>query len=159
MKPRELLIVVVGLVILFLATSGVRGEGNVEVSVGISLPAHTFAAPPPVVVIPGTYAYFVPTVDFDIVFYRGYWYRPHEGRWYRAKAYNGPWTYLAPKRVPRALIELPPDYRHDYASHRHIPYGEYHKNWKKWERDRYWESDEGWRRGRYGEPHGEHRHQ
>ena len=65
------------------------------------------------VVIPGTYIYAVPDIDVEILFYQGYWYRPHEGHWFRSKSYNGPWAYLDSHRVPRALFDLPPDYLQD----------------------------------------------
>ena len=151
MKKQRLVFLGVGLLLFVAAVFPVQGYAGVNVSVGINLPAFTFAAPPPMVAIPGTYAYFAPEADVDIVFYHGYWYRPYEGRWYRARGYNGPWGYIAPARVPRVLIELPPDYRHVYAGHERIHYGDFHKNWRRWEKDRYWEKNERWREGRHGE--------
>jgi hypothetical protein len=41
-----------------------------RVSIGVNLPSVTFAAPPDVVVIPGTYVYIVPDVDVDVLFYQ-----------------------------------------------------------------------------------------
>jgi hypothetical protein len=78
-------------------------------------------------------------VDVDVFFYQGYWYRPHHGHWYRSKTYNGKWVYLSPKRVPRAVINVPPDFRQVPSGHRHIPYGDVRKNWRAWERDKHWE--------------------
>ena len=75
-------------------------------------PPYRIAAPPSVVVIPGTYVYMVPDIGADIFFYGGNWYRLHQGRWFSAGAYNGPWMYVPDPRVPRALGQLPPDYRH-----------------------------------------------
>ena len=63
------------------------------------------------VVIPGTYVYMVPDIGADIFFYSGNWYRLHQGRWFSAGSYNGPWIYVPDPRVPRALVQLPPDYR------------------------------------------------
>lgn len=139
---------VVAVALLILMGFSAQSDARVDVNIGINIPAYRFDAPPPVVVIPGTYAYFAPEVDIDIVFYQGYWYRPYEGRWYRARGYNGPWVYLAPARVPRVLIDLPPDYRHVYRGHRHIEHREFNKNWRRWERERHWERDERWREGR-----------
>ncbi len=119
-----------------------------------SPPVLMMPAPPPVVVIPGTYVYAVPDVEVNILFYHDYWYRPYEGRWYRARSYNGPWAYLAPSRVPRALIELPPDHHMIPPGYRHIPYGQMKKNWPKWERERYWASDKDWREGWHGKSEG-----
>lgn len=147
MRDRKLVFLAAALSLLFVTAFSARVYAGVRVGVGINIPAFRFAAPPPLVVIPGTYAYFAPDADVDIVFYQGSWYRPYEGRWYRARSYNGPWAYLAPARVPRVLIGLPPDYRHVYAGHARIPYGDYHRNWRRWERDRHWERDERWREG------------
>jgi hypothetical protein len=156
MMTKRSVFLAVGGALLFVMAMSATTDARVDVSVGISLPAYTFSAPPPLVVIPGTYAYFAPDADVDIVFYRGYWYRPYQGYWYRARGYNGPWASIAPARVPRVIVELPPDYRHVYREHRRIDYGDFHRNWKKWERNRYWERDERWREGRHGEPHEEH---
>lgn len=157
MKERKSVFLVVAALLLVATGFSAQSEARVDVSVGINIPAYRFSAPPSVVVIPGTYAYFAPDADVDIVFYQGYWYRPYEGRWYRARGYNGPWGYLAPARVPRVLIELPPNYRHVYRDHSRIKYGDFHRNWGKWERNRYWEKDERWREGRRGGRHDERR--
>jgi len=106
-------------------------------------PAYVIQTPPQVVLIPGTYVYFVPNIGMDILFYHGYWYRPHAGRWYRASAYNGPWVYIVPRMVPAAIIGLPPDYRRIPPGYVPIPYVELRVNWRRWERDRYWDHHRG----------------
>ena len=106
------------------------------------LPPLLVPAPPPLVVIPGTYVYFPPDVRDDLLFYHGYWYRPYQGKWYRAAHYNGPWGFVALRRVPRVLIDLPHGYRSIPPGHERIPYGRLKKNWKAWERDRHWERSE-----------------
>lgn len=120
------------------------GFSGVDVSIGINvpLPVFVFPAPPAVVFIPGTYVYAVPDVDIDIVFFGGYWYRPHSGYWYRAKSYNGPWVYIVPERVPGVLLKLPPGYRNIPPGHQRIPYGQLKKNWKNWEKEKYWDKHE-----------------
>lgn len=128
-----------------------------QVSVGIHIgppPPYRIAAPPPVVVIPGTYVYMVPDIGADIFFYSGNWYRLHQGRWFSAGAYNGPWMYVPDPRVPRALVQLPPDYRRIPPGWRRIPYGELRRNWAGWERNRYWEKDRDWKGGWHGRPEG-----
>jgi hypothetical protein len=119
------------------------------------LPAFVAPAPPPVVVIPGTYVYYAPGLTVDILFYRGYWYRPHGDRWYRSRSYNGPWGFVVPRNVPRALISLPPHYREVGPGRRHIPYGQLKKNWGKWERERHWKNDPNWRDDFRGRPRNE----
>ncbi len=121
-----------------------KGTAGVNVNVGISipLPVVEIDAPPSVVVIPGTYAYYVPDVDADIIFYHNYWYRPYGGRWYRSTGYNGPWAFVSVNTVPAPLLHLPPGYRHMPPGHERIPYGQLKKNWRGWERNHYWDKPE-----------------
>lgn len=142
---RQKGLLVTGIALVILVGFAAQSDARVNINIGIGIPAYNFAAPPSLVVIPGTYAYFVPGVDMDILFYQGYWYRPYDGRWYRARGYNGPWFHIAPARVPRVLIGLPLDYRRLYGGHRHIEYGDFHRNWRRWERERYWDRDRWWR--------------
>jgi hypothetical protein len=131
------------------SNEGATGEqGDVNIS---PPPQYVFAAPPPVVVIPGTYVYLVPDIGLDILFYHGYWYCPYRGHWFWARSCNGPWAYLAPARVPRVLIDLPAGYRRLPPRYHRIPYGQFERNWERWERDRYWHRDKEWRNyGRRG---------
>jgi hypothetical protein len=123
-----------------------RAGVNVNISVnGPPLPAYVVPAPPHVIPVPGTYVYVAPDLGVDMLFYGGFWYRPYEGRWYQARAYNGPWVYVAPTRVPRAIATLPPGYRGMAHGHDRIPYGQLKKNWARWERERHWESRPEWR--------------
>jgi len=149
--------------LLLIIVGGVT-QIDAEVNVEINLPVIRFAAPPDVVVIPGTYVYMVPDLDADILFYQGYWWRPYEGRWYRSRDYRGPWRFMDPRRIPDGLRALPHDYHH-HLSHEYgrIHYGDVQRNWKKWETERHWD-----RRGEQGrvehdehdrEGRGEHEHE
>ncbi len=151
MKKRRFVGLLVMVLMLGLTGFAVQSEAGVSVSVGMDLPAFRFGGPPQLVVIPGTYAYFAPEADIDIVFYGGYWYRPYEGRWYRGRGYNGPWAHIAPARLPRVLTDLPHDYRHAYREHPRIDYRDFRRNWRGWEKNRHWDRDERWREGRHRE--------
>ena len=140
----------------FIVTGFLPAQSHAEVQVNVGI----FAPPPPVVisgppvvtVIPGTaYVYFIPDIQPDIFFYGGCWYRPHEGRWFRARSYGGPWIYMDRGAVPPVLVRLPQDYRHMPPGHQKIPYGQLKKNWKHWERDRHWDGEEK-RPGNHGGP-------
>lgn len=157
MKAKKLGFLVASALSLVLTVFSLQSEAGVRIGVGINLPGFTFAAPPPVVVIPGTYVYYAPEADVDILFYQGYWYRPYEGGWFRARGYNGPWASIAIGRVPRALIGLPRDYRLAYRDHPRIAYRDFNRNWRSWERNKYWEKNERWREGRGRERHEERR--
>ncbi|HWR57300.1 MAG TPA: hypothetical protein VN328_00305 [Thermodesulfovibrionales bacterium] len=139
-KMRKSCLLVIGALLLVLTGVATQSEARVDVNIGINLPAHRFDAPPEVVVIPGTYVYAVPDSNVDILFFQGYWWRSHEGRWYRSKNYNGSWRYVAPKSIPRGLRAVPQDYRSRIeARHERVPHRDLQRNWKKWEREKYWE--------------------
>ncbi|MCL5022434.1 MAG: hypothetical protein M1497_03545 [Nitrospirae bacterium] len=142
MKRGKVLLAVAGSLLLILTGLSARSSAGVHVNIGINipLPALVLPAPPSVVVIPGSYVYYAPDTDVDILFYHGYWYRPYEGGWYRARSYNGRWAYLPSSGVPRALMGLPHDYRGMSHGGRRIAYGQLTRNWKRWERERYWDS-------------------
>jgi hypothetical protein len=150
MRKRMFVTIFVGMMVLMSMGYSNTALAEVKVNVGIKVPPpppFMIPAPPPVVVIPRTYVYAVPDIEVDILFYHGYWYRPHQGHWYRARSYNGPWVYLSPRSVPRPLIELPPDYHRVPHGYRRIPHGDLKKNWSGWERQRHWDRDREWREG------------
>jgi hypothetical protein len=138
-KTVSAIFAVVIFVILIGKVSVHSAEINVNVGIGVPLPHVVIHEPPPVVVIPGTYVYFAPNVGVNIFFYHGYWYRPHDGRWYRANGYNGPWHKVRKRRVPHVVRELPPDFRHRVRHQEQIHYRDLNKNWQVWERDRHWD--------------------
>jgi hypothetical protein len=140
MKMRKSCFLVIGALLLVLTGYVAQTEAGVNVNVGINLPAIRFAGPPDVVVIPGTYVYMVPDSDADVMFYQGYWWRPYEGHWYRSRNYNGRWRYIEPRRIPSGLRALPQDYRHRLSpGYERIHHGDVQKNWKKWEKAKYWD--------------------
>ena len=138
------------------------GDAEVNVNIGINAPpVVAFPAPPAVLLIPGTYAYFIPDAAVDIFFYHGHWYRPYEGYWFRSANYNGPWGHIVTTKVPKVVLQLPPDFRRVPPGHQRIPYGQLKKNWKTWEREKYWDKHEGKEmhkeeKGRYKEEKREH---
>jgi hypothetical protein len=151
-KMRKSCLLAIGALLLILTGSATQSEARVSVNIGVNLPAYRFAAPPEVVVIPGTYVYMVPDIDVDVLFFQGYWWRPYEGHWYRSRNYKGSWRYVAPGRIPLGLRELPPDYRHRLSpGYERIPHRDVRRNWKKWERERYWDRRGGHDRGGHGD--------
>jgi len=127
------------------------GEG-VNVNIGNNLPAISFAAPPDLVVIPGTYVYMVPDIDVDVLFYQGDWWRPYQGRWYRSRDYDGQWSYVEAERIPSGLRALPQDYRHRLSTgYERIPHGDVKRNWRHWEKVKHWDSRVEHERGEHGD--------
>jgi hypothetical protein len=141
--------------ILFALGGAKEAASGVQVNINIGPPpVFVIPAPPAVVVIPGTYVYAVPDIDVSIFFYHGLWYRPHEGHWFNARSYNGPWVYVPAPNVPRVLVQLPPSYYRVPPGHRHIPYGQVRDNWGRWERERHWNKDKEWQQGWHDRPEG-----
>jgi phospholipid/cholesterol/gamma-HCH transport system ATP-binding protein len=73
MKVKNFSLVFGVLLLLVLAYQPAQAGVNVGVGVSVGLPVFNFAAPPQLAVIPGTYAYYAPDVDLDILFYGGRW--------------------------------------------------------------------------------------
>ena len=135
-------LVIGGLLLAGSLVSPAESHAAVNVNIGVGLPGPVISAPPAMVVVPGTYVYYPPDVGVDIFYYRGYWYRPYRGSWFMSVEYNGPWGAVAIERVPRALVSLPPTYRHVPPGYERMPYRMVQKNWRAWERDRHWERHE-----------------
>lgn len=130
------------------AVIGLSAPARAEVSVSINIgpPPIVAVQPPAVVMIPGSQVHFVPDPQIDVFFYGGYWWSPRGDRWYRARAYNGPWGVIERSRVPRAVIYVPRDYRARYERERHVPYGQWKKDRSRWDREnrkaqRRWEKE------------------
>jgi hypothetical protein len=141
MRTRTTIAIFAGIMFVTLMGYSPKSSAGVSVNIGIGvpLPQVVLHAPPPVVVIPGTYAYYAPDAGADIFFYHGFWYRPHHGYWYRARGYNGPWVNIRHARVPRVLRNLPPDFRLTVRQRERIRYADFHKNWKTWEKEKHWD--------------------
>lgn len=143
MKKARILVPVIGALFLLLTVFPGKSSAGINLNIGIDfpLPALALQAAPAVVMIPGSYVYYAPGINVDPLFYRGYWYRPDEGHWFRCRSYNGPWVYVEPSRMPRALLELPRDYRDTAYRGRRIGCSRLTRNWERWERHRYWDGE------------------
>jgi hypothetical protein len=106
---------VIGAVLLILSGLSDPALSRVDVNSGVAVPLPPppllIPAPPALVLIPGTRVHRTAGSDVDLLFYRGWWYRPYEGRWFRARSCQGAWVFIPPSKVPPALLALPPDYR------------------------------------------------
>ena len=112
----------------------VEARSGVEVNINLGPPPIVVAEPPEMVLIPGSEVYFVPQSDVDIFFYNGFWWCPRGHRWYRARAYNGPWGLVERRLVPVPVIRVPGDFRSRFEHERHIPYGEWKRRGERGER-------------------------
>ncbi len=121
------------LVTMFAAAPAISG---VNVNLNIGPPAVVVAEPPEMVVVPESMVYFAPGVSVELLFYEGYWWTPKEGRWFRSRAHNGPWTVVGPRGVPAEIVHLPRDYRTVYVRGEHVPYGQLNRHWRHREIER-----------------------
>jgi len=129
-----------------------KAELRVDVNIGIPQPpAIIFASPPQLIVLPETYVYVAPDVDYDIFYYNGWWWRPWEGRWYRSRDYKSGWSHH--NSVPSFYSEIPPGWRNDYRKnrwkghqwdHQRIPHQQVQQNWRGWKEDKHWEKQQHW---------------
>ena len=114
----------------------VPSHAEVNVNVNIGPPAVVVAGPPEMIPVQRSMVYFAPAVEVDLFFYAGYWWAPNQGRWFRSRAYNGPWVIIAPRAVPVAVVRVPRDYRKIYAHEHRIPYGQLKKHYKYRDQER-----------------------
>ena len=144
--------VLLGALFALAGTTGASAE--VQVSVNIGPPPIVVEAPPEVVLVPRTQVYFVPQPEIDVFFYNGYWWSPRGDRWYRARAYNGPWAVVSRRYVPGPVVRVPRDYRVQYERERHIPYGQWKHRKKHREKEERREEKEHRREEKRGRGHG-----
>ena len=87
-----------------------------NISVGINIgsppppPPIVVAAPPQLVVVPGTPVYYAPGVSFNYFSYGGQYFTFHDGSWFVAAGYNGPWVFIVRERVPQPVLAVPVAY-------------------------------------------------
>lgn len=87
-----------------------------NINVGISIgsppppPPIVVAAPPQLVVVPGTTVYYAPGVSFNYFSHGGQYFTFHEGSWFVARAYNGPWVFIVKEKVPQPVLAVPVAY-------------------------------------------------
>ncbi len=147
--------------ILAAATTALTIPGIVQadsLSVGVqtssvNLGIHIGNTPPPVVAVPGSVVvappgphtpppppvYTAPGLPYNYFVYKKYHYLYHQGRWFRARRHNGPWTVLAIAQVPRAVLAVPVDHYKVRPKHwqRHGPPPWAHERERERDRDRH----------------------
>ncbi len=136
---RESIYKVLGPVVLLGALFALGGTkealAEVHVNINIGPPPIVVAEPPELVLVPRSQVYFVPQPEIDVFFYNGDWWSPRGDRWYRARAYNGPWGVVNKRYVPAPVYRVPKDYRVVYEKEQRIPYGQWKKQWKHQEKE------------------------
>ena len=110
------------LAVSLLCAAPARAQVAVDVQVNMGLPA---VLPPMVVVQPGVQV--VSGLDAEVFFVNGWYWARRGPNWYRTRDHRRPWVLCEQRRVPVALVRMPPgQYRH--SDHRR--WQEEHRDWK-----------------------------
>ena len=127
---REKIARVIAVVIVAGALPAAALAADVKVGVGINLgtppppvvvapapavvitpPSITLAAPPPLVVVPSApTVQYVPSGPHNLFVFGGRYYSFHNGYWFHAGHYNGPWKHIKAEKVPAPVIGVPVTY-------------------------------------------------
>ena len=145
--------IVAAAVVVLSPVGGRAADVHVGINIGVPPPPQVvIEAPPPLVVVPRSPVYYAPELPYNYFYYGGLYYTFHEGAWFSAVSFRGPWGFVAVNRVPRPLLAVPVQY---YK----VPPG----HWKKhhgpprWARDDDHGDDRGHGHG-HGRGHGHGHH-
>lgn len=99
------------------------GPGGSDVPPAIN--AYRYNQPRIMYRLPSFGVYYIPKVRDDIFYFEGRWYTRARGAWYVGEGFNGPWTGLRNRKVPKQLQNLPTDFkaRKDELGTKVVPYG------------------------------------
>ena len=115
-----------------LVTAALAAPAFAEVHVGINIPAPpsiVINSPPRLVVVPGVpTVQYAPDLGFNFFVHDNAYYTYHNGGWFTATSYGGPWSYVERVHVPGPIIGVPNRYyyhggrrwhgdRHSYRGH------------------------------------------
>ena len=103
-------------VLMFVAATALLWSGasaagpNVTIDIGLGVPPIVLAAPPHLVVVPGTPVFYAPDVQANLFVYQGRYYTVAHGVWSMAPAYHGPWVVIPIGQVPAPVVAVPVEY-------------------------------------------------
>jgi hypothetical protein len=152
MKSKSLgALMLVAISAVYPAVNPDMADAQISVSIGIPLPPPiVFAAPPELVVLPGSDVYVAPDLSEDVYFVDGWWWRPWQGHWYRSHSYNSGWSYY--EHSPSFYGRVHHGWRDDYRDHRwqghawnyeRMPQDRVSSNWSSWKSTNYWRTHHG----------------
>lgn len=81
-----------------------------------------FYEQPNLIRIPRTSVYYTMDSDHDIYRHGNYWYMNHNGDWFRASSYRGPWIFVGYRTVPTQVLTVPTQYRRGWSDAKDVHY-------------------------------------
>ena len=96
------------------ALADVRTETRIRVGDPYRGVALDFHDEPAVALIPATKVYYVRDRQCDLYRYGRFWYFAENGRWFRARSWQGPFIHLHSSSVPRSVRNVPLNYRRQW---------------------------------------------
>ncbi|QXE89064.1 hypothetical protein KP001_11360 [Geomonas subterranea] len=92
-----------------------------------------YAEPPSFIYSPALGFYVSVGLPYDVVYMDNCYYQNRDGYWYMANSYRGPWTYVAPRRLPYGLHQHRYEQIRYYRDHEYRTYlsdrERYRGNW------------------------------
>jgi hypothetical protein len=96
------------------ATDGpARAEVNLNINIGVP-PVVVVPAPPTMVFLAEPGVYVAVGVSYDIFFFSSRYYYFHDGRWFWAPGYGGPWIFVEFQSLPPGLRKFKIKQLHQY---------------------------------------------
>lgn len=81
-----------------------------------------FRSAPDMRLIPDSDVYSIRgNTEYDLYRYNGWFYLVDDGAWYRARSWEGPFTYVRMNSVPRAVVTVPTTYRRTWTQTTYTP--------------------------------------
>jgi hypothetical protein len=148
MVTRLTLLSLVLALIVPLSAAFARTSASISLRIGDRYrgPRVYFESEPDVVLVPGYRdVYYVRDSDYDIYEVGDWWYYNYNGDWYRAHDYNGPYSFVSYRSVPRPIYNVPRRYRRHWRDYRDRHY--HYSGWRDRDRNR----DNGWNRDQNGD--------
>jgi hypothetical protein len=118
MRRPFILASILGVTALGLVLAGPSRADNLSIGVqtgNVNLGINIGPTPPPLVVVPGPVVtgpppppvYTAPDLPYNYFVYKQVHYLYHDGRWFRGRRHDGPWTVIAIANVPRPILAVP----------------------------------------------------
>ena len=91
---------------------------DVNINIGVPLPPPIVVeAPPEMVIIPEAGVYVVVGAPYDLYFINGRYYYFHNGYWFWARGYGGPWVHVEYRVLPLGLRKYKIERLHEFREH------------------------------------------